>query len=177
MFRQAFFYGLYHFRTKNPNEPKHGLKYPLTSSFVMSELVLPYLPVFTPAEAASFQLKKTSWKNVRKFIKSLDKEQLVKSKDRNGGETVILDIDFNEREISHFTPYKLPKKNLNSASGEGDLKTSAEHSKDNSIGQRLKRLVLYKPREKLAPIFQTAQARYSIHIDPLQVQRLLILIA
>ncbi|KAI9792940.1 MAG: hypothetical protein M1816_001262 [Peltula sp. TS41687] len=159
VFRQAFLYGVHHFKTKFPDDPKHGLDYPLTSSFVMSDLVLPYLPIFTPGQAAAFQLKKTSWKNIKKFIKQLDKEVLVKSKDRNGGETVILDVDFEDRAVSRFTPYKLPKKDQTSPSGESQTKNlSAEQSRDDSIGQNLRRVVLYKPKDKQAPIFAAANA-------------------
>ena len=153
---------MYQHKTNHPDDPRHGLKYPLTSSYVISELVLPFLPTFTESEATSFQLKKTSWKNTKKFIKFLDKERLVKSKDRNGGETVILDIDFEDRAVIGFVPYKLPRKNSNSTNGGNEPHTqSPSHSKDPSIGQHLKRLAFYRPKEKLAPIFQAASARWA----------------
>ena len=136
----------------------------------MSELVLPYLPIFTPGEAAAFQLKKTSWKNIKKFIKYLDKEILVKAKDRSGGETIILDVDFDDRAVLEFTPYKLPKKDQNSTSGETQSKNaSAEQSRDDSVGQKLKRVVLYKPKDKHAAIFGAANARYGLRL-PVSMQ-------
>ncbi|KAI9834448.1 MAG: hypothetical protein M1826_002602 [Phylliscum demangeonii] len=156
-FRQAFLYGVYHFKTSHPDDPKHGLDYPLTTSFVMAELVLPYLPIFTSAEATAYQLKKTSWKNIRKFVKTLEKQSLVKSKDRNGGETVILDIDFTNPAALAFTPYELPKKGKTGAE-KSSKEATADPSKDNAVGQRLRRLVFYKPKDSLAPIFKAGNA-------------------
>ena len=124
-------------------------------------MVLPYLPILSPADAASLQIKKTSWKNAKKFIKTLDKEKILKSKDRNGGETVIMDIDFNDDAITSFAPYKLPKKETSGAEsgGAGGKAVSAGSSlDDSSIGQTLKKLTLVRPKEKLAPLFQAANA-------------------
>ena len=128
----------------------------------MSNLVLPFLPIFTPAEASAFQMKKSSWKNLKKFIKYLDKQQLLKSKDRSGGETVVLDIDFEDRAIVDFVPYRLPKKEgagAENGSGSGGNEAPSCQSGDRSIGQHLKRLGLFRPKETLAPIFESANAR------------------
>lgn len=161
VFRDAFLYGLYHHKATKPDEgPQYGLKFPLTSSSVISDLVLPFLPIFTQSEATALQLKKTSWKSAKKFIKYLDKEKLVKSKERNGGETVILDIDFNDRALSNFVPYKLPKK-IAASNEEGDTNRQlGGQSGDSSVGQQLKRVILYKPKEKYSPIFEASNARY-----------------
>ncbi len=121
----------------------------------MSNLIQPFLPAFTPVQTASLQIKKTSWKNVKKFIKSLDKEQLIKSKDRNGGETVILDIDFDDRTFTTFVPYKLPKKEPSATAGSGSVENSGSAG-DNSIAQKLKRIELFRPKDKLSPIFDAA---------------------
>lgn len=103
-------------------------------------------------------MKKTSWKSARKFVKALDKRQLLKSKDRDGGETVILDIDFDDRAFTDFVPYKLPKKDAATGfeggeSGKTDLSTN-----DESIGQHLGVLQLFKPKEQLSPIFEASNA-------------------
>jgi translation initiation factor 2D len=128
----------------------------------MSELILPFLPTFTPAQTASLQIKKTSWKNLKKFIKAMEKEQLLKSKDRNGGELVVLDIDFAERAFKDFTPYPLPRKEVAGGGKEGSAPdTAASSGGDPSVGQHLRRLVFYKPKEKLAPIFEPSKSRYA----------------
>lgn len=160
IFWDAALFGVYQQQKNHKSDFHHGLSFPIPQSSVISGLVLPYLPVWTPAEAATLQIKKTSWKSARKFIKALEKQKLLKSKDRDGGETVVTSIDFDHPAISSFTPYKLPKKeipNSENASGDGG-KISASHN-DDSIGQRLVKLSLYKAKEQLAPVFKTSDAR------------------
>jgi len=139
----------------NKGDANHGLQYPIPQSLVISNLVLPFLPISTPAQTSSLQLKKTSWKYPRKFIKYLEKEQIVKSKDRNGGETVILNVDFEDRAVLGFVPYKLPKKEPAGPDEGGGRATSAGgRTGDGSIGQQLKTIILYRPKEKLEPLFK-----------------------
>ncbi|KAK8249449.1 hypothetical protein IWZ00DRAFT_271659 [Phyllosticta capitalensis] len=156
-FKQAFLYGVRHFMEANKNEPNYGLPFPLSQSFVMSNLVQPFLPAHTPAQAASLQIKKTSFKNIKKFVKSLDKAQIIKSKDRDGNEAVILDIDFEDQEIKNFKPYRLPKKDTSSG-GKTSAPTAAGDASDGSVGQKLKRVEIFKPKERLSPLFSAVRA-------------------
>lgn len=122
---------------------------------LISTLITPYLPVYSPQQVQHYNIKKTSWKNVKKFIKHLDKMQLVKSKDRSGQETYIWDVDFGDHRVERFVPYKLPSKSaLESASkpGTSSGKTSAPGSGDDpSVGQSLNVQTLYRPTGKLTP--------------------------
>ncbi|KAI9803991.1 MAG: hypothetical protein M1833_000272 [Piccolia ochrophora] len=158
-FKRAFTYGVYHYKATNKSDPSHGLSFPLSSSFIISNLVLPFLPAHTPGQAASLQIKKTSWKNAKKFIKHLEKEQLLKSKDRSGGETVVLDVDYEDRAVIEFVPYRLPKKGStsNDTTKVASQTPGTEASADSS-GKHLKRIGLYRPKEKLAPIFKSAHS-------------------
>jgi translation initiation factor 2D len=141
--------------TSNRGEPGNGLSFPLTSSFVIASLVLPFLPTFTPAQTSSLQLKKTSWKNAKKFLKALDKEGLIKTKDRSGGETVVLDVDWSESAIAGFEPYQLPAKDR----GESGGNVGAERiPRLGSTDPELRRIGLFKPKEKLAPLFNAVEA-------------------
>lgn len=141
----------------NKDQPTFGLEFPLSQSKVMSTLVQPYLPAYTPARTASLQIKKTSWKNIKKFIKYLDNQQIVKSKDRDGNEVVILDVDFNDRHVQSFVPYRLPKKDA-PASSTTNGKPAAALSAESSVGQKLKLVSLLRPKEKIAPILSVAKA-------------------
>lgn len=144
----------------NKSEASYGLSFPLSQSSVMATLVHPFLPAHTPAQAASLQIKKSSFKNIKKFIKSLDKSRLVKSKDRDGNEVVIIDIDFTDPTFKEFKPYRLPKKETagGTSLGRGDKATTGLSGDDTSIGQKLKKVELFRPKEKLAPLFSTASA-------------------
>lgn len=107
-------------------------------------------------------IKKTSWKNAKKFIKALDKQKILKSKDRDGGETVVLVIDFDNPSIETFVPYKLPKKDTSGAEtgggGDGAAILAASSSGDNSIGQRLSQINLFRPKEQLSQVFEASNA-------------------
>ncbi|KAF1926753.1 uncharacterized protein M421DRAFT_66886 [Didymella exigua CBS 183.55] len=156
-FKNAFLFGVRHHMDQNRNQPNFGLDFPLSQSAVMTLLVQPFLPTHTPARAASLQIKKSSWKNLKKFIKYLDKQKVVKCKDRDVNEVVILDIDFKDRQIEAFVPYRLPKKDA-ATRASANCKPAAPLSAESSVGQKLKVLSLLRPKEKLAPIFHASRA-------------------
>lgn len=154
-FVNAFIYSLYKLKQDNPSATNHGLTLPVSPSILISSLITPYLPVYSAQQAQFYNIKKTSWKNVKKFIKHLDKMQLVKAKDRSGGETYVWDVDFNDHRVERFVPYKLPSKSaLDSASkpapSEGK-KPVESGGTDPSVGQTLTVQTLYRPTGKLTP--------------------------
>jgi len=155
-FRQAFLYGIHHHKTTNHSVSNFGLVFPLTQSFIMSNLIQPFLPAFTPEQSTQLQMKKTSWKSIKKFIKTLDKQKMLKSKERDGHETTILDIDFEDNAIVNFKPYRLPKKETSAGTsqGRGSLATEQSDANDDSVGQKLQVLTYYKPTAKLQPLLE-----------------------
>jgi translation initiation factor 2D len=157
----------------NRGQPNYGLDFPLSQSLVMSQLVQPFLPTYTPARTASLQIKKSSWKNIRKFIRQLDKQQVVKCKDRDGNEVVILDIDFKDRQVEAFVPYRLPKKDA-PAGASANGKPAAPLSAESSVGQKLKLVSLLRPKEKLAPIFHASKADPRGLYTPAELKQILI---
>jgi len=156
-FRQAFLYGVHEQEVAN-DPPKYGMVFPITQSFVMSALVLPFLPSFTVKETEALVIKKSSWKTVRKFIKSLDKEKLLLCKDRPGNEVDILDIDFEDRQIRDFVPYRLPQRD--NGGGTTKAAANADDDKDESIGQKIKKVEVFRPKDSIAPLFRSADTRY-----------------
>ncbi|EXJ91751.1 hypothetical protein A1O3_00301 [Capronia epimyces CBS 606.96] len=146
-FVQAFLYAIYSAK-RNGEPPHYGLDLPIQPSFLISNLVQPHLRVQTP----HYTIKKTSWKNTKKFIKFLDKSVLVKSKDRNGGETVIVDIDFEDDRVRNFSPYRLPKPKPQAATAANeDNQTASNGGSDPSLGQKLTLQTLYRASSKLVP--------------------------
>ncbi|RMD41717.1 hypothetical protein DV735_g3421, partial [Chaetothyriales sp. CBS 134920] len=143
-FFEAFLYAVWDAR-KHGSAPAHGVDFPIQPSYLISNMIQPRLRT----QSASYSIKKTTWKNVKKFIKHLDKEKLVKSKDRQGGETVILDIDFNDHRVQSFVPYRLPKP-APGPTGE-DTANANVSGNDTSISQKLSLVTLYRPSGKLVP--------------------------
>jgi len=126
----------------------------------MSDIVLPFLPAYTPKQAASLVIKKTSFKNARKFINALAKRDLILVKERPGNEVEIWDIDFDEPIFKDFVPYRLPKKESSATNGSShSSSTLPEGATDDEIGQKLKKVELYKPQASLTPIFKSNDAR------------------
>jgi translation initiation factor 2D len=157
-FRNAFLYGLHHHKTTNANEKNYGLNLPLTQSLIVSTLINPFLPAFTPEQTQQLQIKNTSWKNIKKFVKQLDKDQIVKSKEKQGNETTIVDIDFNDAAVKDFKPYRLPKKETTSGTSIGrvDKATEPVDTGDDSVGQKLEVKSFFRPSAKLSPVFATS---------------------
>ncbi|KAI4621453.1 uncharacterized protein J4E87_006670 [Alternaria ethzedia] len=172
-FKNAFLYGVRYHMDHNKGHPSYGLDFPISQTNVMSTLVLPFLPTYTPARTASLQIKKTSWKNLRKFVRYLDKQQILKCKDRDGNEVVVLDIDFKDRQIESFVPYRLPKKDAPTAASVNG-KPAAPLSAESSVGQKLKLVSVLRPKEKLAPILSASKADPRGLYTPSELKQLLI---
>lgn len=159
-FHDAFLYAMYNAKQKG-NPPTYGIEFPIQPSFLISQLIQPHLPIFTPNHTPFYVIKKTGWKTTKKFIKHLDKELLVKSKDRDRNETIILDVDFDDDQIATFTPYRLPKAKTDSGGGSGtDKATANSASNDPSIGQSLSLLQLYRGSSKVVPDLLPSKAEY-----------------
>jgi translation initiation factor 2D len=157
----------------NRDQPNYGLDFPLSQSLIMSQLIQPFLPTYTPARTTSLQIKKTSWKNLRKFVKQLDKQQVVKCKDQNNNEVVILDIDWKDRQIEAFVPYRLPKKDAPPAAS-ANGKSAVPSTGESSVGQKLKLVSVLRPKEKLAPIFHASKADPRGLYTPAELKQILL---
>jgi translation initiation factor 2D len=163
-FYNAALYGFYdHWK----NEKISALDFPLSSSAFISMLVHPYLPPasqFPPYNLLqnegphpSLQLKKSSWKNTAKFLKHLHANQLVATKVRNGGELVVMDINWQNNEVQSFTPYKIPE--APKADNSGPTTASGGGEK----GGTVKIEALYRPNGKGIKFFEEINAGF-VHV-------------
>lgn len=153
-FQQAFVYSLYNAK-KNGSPPYYGLDLPgIQPSYMVAKMIQPHLR----SQSSYYTIKKTSWKNTKKFIKHLDKQHLVKSKDRNGGETIILDIDFEDIQIKQFVPYRLPKTKADEPDGQNDITKGGTGV--SSLNQILNLQQLYRVSSKLVPDLIPSKTEY-----------------
>jgi translation initiation factor 2D len=154
-FMQAFLYALYDSK-KHSEPPHHGLDFPIQPSFLISNMIQPHLRF----QNQHYTIKKTSWKNTKKFIKYLEKQALVKSKDRNGGETVILDIDLNDERVRNFAPYRLPKAKVQTSAASTEGNQTPASGADTSLGQKLALQTVYRASSKLVPDLIPSKTTY-----------------
>jgi len=123
----------------------------------MSNLVQPFLPIFSPEDGKQMQIRNTTYKNMKKFLKALDKRQLLKVKEKPT-EIIVLDIDFNDDAIKSFTPYPLPSRSSNGSKNgkQSEVSTPTATESDDTIGQSLSVEILYKVAERLNFLFSPA---------------------
>lgn len=101
-FKAAAMFGLHQIIVSNTQST---ISFPMPLSTWVSSHLNPYLP----NPFAQYNFKKTSWKKAATFLKKyLEKEGLIRTKDR-GGETVILSIKWDHKLITGFEPYQLAK--------------------------------------------------------------------
>ncbi|KAK6082383.1 RNA binding protein ligatin [Seiridium cupressi] len=155
-FNQAFLYAV-HKAKANGSAPHYGFEFPIQPSFLISNMIQPNLRL----QNQHYNIKKTSWKNAKKFIKHLDKDKLLKSKDRSGGETVILDIDFNDAKVTGFRPYPLPKPKTNTQAAPSQAQPSGpSSSNDPSVGQKITIQSVYRASSKLVPTLLPSKTEF-----------------
>ena len=150
-FQQAFIYAVYNAK-KHGQPPFYGLDLPgILPSYLVAKMIQPHLR----SQSQHYTIKKTSWKTVKKFIKHLDKQKLIKSKDRNGGETVIQDIDFDDIQVKQFTPYRIPKPKADDGGASISSATNGHSSSQNLTLQHL-----FRASSKLVPDLVPSKTDY-----------------
>ncbi|KAK9475712.1 hypothetical protein V1514DRAFT_339275 [Lipomyces japonicus] len=95
-FRQALIYTIYESRTEYP------ISFPQISSTFISSYILPHLHF----SYASTPIKQTSWKKAAKFFKAMDKEGLLKTKEKGGDVTILSIAGLDHADVKNFKPYR-----------------------------------------------------------------------
>ncbi|KAK6514475.1 hypothetical protein TWF281_004675 [Arthrobotrys megalospora] len=148
-FRDALVYSLHTVLTSpdRASNAHHSLNFPLPSSYVLANLIIPKLPNL---QNPNYSIQKTSWKKIQKMLKQMDKEDLLKIKER-GGDVVVYAVNWESNRIATFTPYPIvtprPKKKPVEESAAGPSSSS------NGSSTGIKVVELYKPPAKLNAIY------------------------
>lgn len=101
-------------------------------------------------------MKKTSYKNAAKFLKLLEKDLLLKIKTRNGGEVVVMEINWDHEGAKDFTPYQLP-----SVPKEDKKVSSSSNGAVGVISEGPMKVVeLFRPNGKAMSFFSAVGAGY-----------------
>ncbi|KAF3310049.1 hypothetical protein TWF173_010161 [Orbilia oligospora] len=152
-FRDALIYSL-HAILNSPervSNAHHSLNFPLPSSYVLANLIIPKLP---NTQNPNYSIQKTSWKKVQKMLKQMDKEDLLKIKER-GGDVFVYAVNWDSPRLANFTPYPIvtpkPKKKPVDESAAGPSSSSSSGS-----STAIKVVELYKPPAKLNILYEAA---------------------
>ncbi|KAK6497079.1 hypothetical protein TWF506_004561 [Arthrobotrys conoides] len=150
-FRDALIYSL-HAVLASPERASnahHSLNFPLTSSYVLANLIIPKLPNI---QNPNYSIQKTSWKKIQKMLKQMDKEDILKIKER-GGDVFVYAVNWDSTRLTNFTPYPIvtpkPKKKPVDESAAGP---SSGPSSGSSTA--IKVVELYKPPAKLNVLYE-----------------------
>ena len=167
---------LYGFQDYARRQKTATLEFPLSSSAFISQLVHPFLPPASyfppnsplqqppsagPGPHPGLQLKKTSWKNAARFLKHLQAKQLVLTKLRNGGESVVTEVNWEHDAITTFRPYKLPQAPSVAAAAASDSGGAGGPSAGAELGENASAIsveALYRPNGRGAKFFEECNA-------------------
>ncbi|KAG5361601.1 Translation machinery-associated protein 64 [Yarrowia sp. C11] len=99
---------------------KSPIDLPIPSSTFMSEYVLNNLPIYHP----NVNIKKTSWKKASKFLKTMEKEKLMKVKEKGGDVSIISLAGADNEAVARFEPFKVAKKPADKKTDSSDTTSS-----------------------------------------------------
>ncbi|KAJ8097320.1 hypothetical protein POJ06DRAFT_29413 [Lipomyces tetrasporus] len=120
-FRRALLSAIHSSRTGT------ALQFPQPSSTFISAHVLKHLP----SNYASAQLKQTSWKKAAKFLKTMEKEGLVKIKEKGGDITIMGIAGLDNVAVKDFRSFKT----VGSRKANNDNKMPDASHRDESAGE------------------------------------------
>ncbi|VEU19666.1 DEKNAAC100124 [Brettanomyces naardenensis] len=122
------------------------LDLPMSSSIFMSAHVLKNLP---PVNSNQANVKKTSWKKTSKFLKAIEKLQLVKLKGKGDDVTIISVADKSNERVASFEPYRI-RKQRNTQTAKDDEKS----------GRPVSVTQFYKPKSPARQFFNKLDKEY-----------------
>ncbi|KAG5358179.1 Translation machinery-associated protein 64 [Yarrowia sp. B02] len=139
---------------------KAPIDLPIPSSTFMSEYVLNNLPIYHP----NVNIKKTSWKKASKFLKTMEKEKLMKVKEK-GGDVSIISLAGSENEaVARFEPFKVAKK---PADKKADSSDSASSETTLTVTQ------FWKPKSAAGDFFKAMGQPMSAYYQGPQLTKLI----
>ncbi|KAH3670648.1 hypothetical protein OGAPHI_001163 [Ogataea philodendri] len=114
---------------------------PIDASLFMSAHVLKNFP---PMDSSLINIKKTSWKKTAKYLKAMEKEDLLKVKGK-GDDLVVVALNKDNEQVKKFEPYRVKKTKTGSSkaaqSGEASSVTLNQMYKAHSSATNFLRAV------------------------------------
>lgn len=124
---------------------KNGIEVPVIASKFMSEHILKNFPRSDPKVC---NIKKTSWKKLAKFLKSLEKLKYVTLKGK-GDDVTVVGITIDQEILTNFVPHKTMEDK------------SAPTPSKKELDNKLNVVHLYKPTNKSRMVFNKLDKNYN----------------
>ncbi|ODV85512.1 hypothetical protein CANARDRAFT_7623 [[Candida] arabinofermentans NRRL YB-2248] len=140
------------------------IEVPIQASNFMSNHILKNLP---QVDTNLVNMKKTSWKKTAKFLKSMEKSQLIKVKGKDDDLTIVSLADRTNDQVAKFEPYKIKKQQQNSSTGS----TATTSNNDNG---KLIILELYKPQSSSRMFFNSLDLKYDTYYTLQELKTLIL---
>lgn len=126
------------------------VKVPVIATTFVSNYLLKNLPIVPEEFESQLNFKKTSWKKSSKFFREMEKLKYLKTKGKDESLTVIeLANKSNNLEIANFVAHKIRKANT----GKKNTTTQPEREKVSKNQKKISIVKLYKPHNKMKPLF------------------------
>ncbi|KAI9323122.1 hypothetical protein BX666DRAFT_1883530 [Dichotomocladium elegans] len=149
--KNALLYGLLYKLTPE----KAASQLPISASTLYSAYVLPCRPRGVGSDA---DIKQSSWKKLQKFLKTMEKHQILKMKEHRG-EIMLTSINFTHPSFQSFNKYKTiesahPQPSAQASDGNDDgASTSSNNRKMPTADDPIVIQELYQPRGKAIVAF------------------------
>ncbi|KAI8991996.1 hypothetical protein BDF20DRAFT_847680 [Mycotypha africana] len=154
---------LYHALVHKIKADSHSNILPLSGSSLYSSYIMPCRPLEFVNEV---DIKKSSWKKLQKFLKTMEKAGLLKTKEQRG-ETMITSINYSHPSLQNLQPYRTMEAATTAASqssskeNRNDIENTSKstaHQKDSQQPEQAEIQELYKPLgEHLTKFFEEAK--------------------
>ncbi|GMG20165.1 unnamed protein product [Ambrosiozyma monospora] len=131
------------------------IELPISASNFMANHVLKNLPIIDSAVT----IKKTSWKKTAKFLKAMEKLQLLKLKGKDDDLTILKLSDKTHELLAHFEPYKIKKQSKGKS-----------NSEDDSNSGKLIAVQLYKATPSLRMMFNKLDLVYDDFYEQYEIK-------
>ncbi|KAI8340097.1 hypothetical protein BC941DRAFT_419368 [Chlamydoabsidia padenii] len=150
---------------------------PISVSSLYTAYILPSRPRHGGLEV---DIKKSSWKKVQKFLKTMEKAGLLKLKEQRG-ETTVSSINWSHPSLQGVTPYKTVEKLMieqqqqqsSSAPSDPDQQHKNGSSDSSSSGQ-IQVLDLYKPIGSSAALFEAIKKDTTAMYSSVEVRQVVL---
>lgn len=143
------------------------IQFPITATQFISGHILKNLP---PVDTNIVNMKKTSWKKTAKFLKAMEKDNLLKLKGKDDKMVIVSVLPRSDPRVAEFVPYRIKK----SANNDNKSSVSTPISDDGVSMQPEPPLILknyLKPKNAARMLFNKIDKEYDSYYTEKEIKQ------